>query len=215
MTTVTQLIDRALVPMRDTNKEFFSDAEMIGYINEAIEDLCARERLVRETATVVSAAGGLAIAADVLQVRWAKAPTGEEVAWMDETTFFDYQKREPTWPATTPLATIYDDTIWLHPAPANGQNWTVGYYGLPAALTAVGNTFPLRRIWERKAIAWMQYKMFARLDEPQLSQNAHQDYEAGLRPAQAVTDHQVPGRINLAREPNAFDDDPQAIHRGV
>lgn len=215
MTTGTDLITRALVPMRDAAKTYFGDPEMLAYINESIEDLCSRERLVRSSAAIVAAGGGLPLTADILQVRWAKSPDGDEVAWLDETTFFSYQDADPSWPATSPLATIYSDTIWIHPAPVNGESWSVGYFGLPAVMAAVGATFPLRRIWERKVVAYMQWKMYARLDEPALSQEAHAVYLEGLRPAQSLTDHQVPGRINLAREPNVFDDDPQAVHRGV
>lgn len=215
MTTGTQLINRALEPMRDAAKEFFDDTELLAYINESIEDLCARERLFRKVGTIVTAGGGLAIPADLLQTRWAKSPDGDEVSWMDETTFFDYQRLQPDWPATSPLATIYNDTIWIHPEPADGQNWEVGYNGLPAVMAAAGDTYPLRRIWERRTVAYMQYRMWGRLDEPGLSDRSHAEYLEGLRPAQGQTDHQVPGRVNLAREPNVFDDDPLSIHRGV
>lgn len=214
MTTGSDLETRALVPMRDTAREYFPSAELLAYMNEAIEDLCARERLVRAEENVIVAAGVLPLPADLLQTRWLTSPTGDETAWMDETTFHSYVDTDPNRPATSPIASIWEDNIHVHPTPTNGETWVLGYYGLPAVMAAMGSTFPLRRIWERKVVAFMQYRMYGRLDEPQLSADAHAVYLEGLRPAQAITDHQVPGRVNLAREPGIFDTDPQAIHRG-
>ena len=215
MTTINEILTSARLPMRDAAEEFFADAELIDYVNAAIAELASRERLVRESTAVVAAGGGLPIPADFLSVRWVKNPNGEEVAWLDESTFFDYQALNPDWPDDAPLAAIYDDTIWIHPAPANGESWNVGNLAVPAKVTAVGDTFPLRRIWEAKVVAYVQAQMYPRLGEYEMARNREDFFYAGLRPASAVTDHQVPGRINLAREPGIFDTDPEAIHKGV
>lgn len=214
MTTVNEILTRARHPMRDASEEFYTHAELIDYLNDAIADLAARERLVREETTVAETTGFLAIPASFLQVRWVKDPDGVEVAWLDESTFFSYQDTYPDWPESSPLATIYDDKVWLHPA-QTGENYAVGNLQIPALLTAVGDTFPLRRIWESKCIAYLQSEMYARDGELELSRRKHEQYEAGLRSAQAPTDHQVPGRVAIAREPNAFDADPDSIHQGV
>lgn len=214
MTTVGAMLTRARHPMRDASEEFFSDAELIDYLNDAIADLASRERLVREEATIAETTGFLAIPGDFLAVRWVIDPDGTEVVWLDESTFFSYQDIYPDWPTTSPLATIYDDKIWLHPA-QTGESYRVGNLGLPAVVDDVTDTFPLRRIWEGKCVAWLQAEMYARDGELELSRRKHEMYEAGLRPSQAPTDHQVPGKVAIAREPNAFDADPDSIHQGV
>lgn len=221
MTTANEILTRARHPMRDSAEEFYSDAELLDYLNEAIADLCSRERLIREETTIaVTIAAGvvgahLVIPANFLQVRWAKNGDGEEVSWLDESTFFSYKDTYPDWPSTSPLATIYDDKIFLHPGPATAENWYVGNLQTPTVLTATSDTFPLRRIWEGKCVQYLQSEMYARDGELELSRRKHGLYEAGLRPSQAVTDHQVPGRLAIAFEPNVFDVDPEAIHRGV
>lgn len=215
MTTVNQILTRARHPMRDSSEEFYTDAELIDYLNDAIADIAARERVVREETSVNSTSGFLAIPADFLSVRWVKDPDGKEVAWLDESTFFSYRDTYPDWPSSDPLATIFDDKIHLHPAPADGVAYAVGNLAIPALVDDTGDTFPLRRIWEGKCVAYLQSEMYARDGEMELSRRKHEMYEAGLRPAQAPTDHQVPGRVALAREPNAFDADPDSIHQGV
>ncbi len=207
--------------MRDSSEEYWPDAELIDYLNEAVVDICARERVIREetTVAVTVAAGGvgahLPIPANFLQVRWAKNPDGVEVAWLDESTFFDYKSTNPDWPTSSPLATIYDDKVFLHPQPATAENWSVGNLQIPTLLTLTTDTFPLRRIWEGKCVQYLQCEMYAKDGEFELSRRKHVQYEAGMRPASAVTDHQVPGRVNIALEPNVFDVDPDSIHRGV
>lgn len=215
MTTVGAILTRARHPMRDAAEAFFTDAELIDYLNDAIADIAARERTTREETTVAVASGVLPIPADFLTVRWAIDPDGVDVAWLDESTFFSYVNTYPDWPSTSPLATIYEDAIHLHPTPANGVNYSVGSLSIPPLVDDVGDTFPLRRIWEGKCVAWLQSEMYSRDGELELSRRKHEQYEAGLRPAQAPTDHQVPGRVALAREPNAFDADPDSIHQGA
>lgn len=217
MTTADQILTRARYPMRDAAEEMFTDAELLDLLNEAIADLASRQRLVREVSGTINpdANGALAIPADVINVRWAKNPDGVEVSWMDESVFFDYQATFPNWSADSPLATTYDDKVWIHPKPATTEAWTIGYYGVPAALTAVGDTFPLRRTWEAKAVAYLQWRMYQRLDEAGLAREMKSFYEEGLRPADSPTDHQTPGRLNLSREGNVFDNDPDSIHLGA
>ena len=200
--------------MRDGSQDYFVDGELIEYVNDAVADLVARERLVREVASVVVAGGVLPLPTDLLQVRWVSNPSGTEVAWMDESTFFAYKSDAPDWDEEIPLATVYDDTVWIHPAPADGESWAMGYYQTPAAISVDSEDFPLRRVHEARVVHYVRGQCYYRLGEMELGDREIQQYEAGLRPAQAVTDHQVPGRVSLAREANAFDADPESIHRG-
>ena len=216
MTTANEILTRARYPMRDASEVYWPDTELLDYLNAAIADLCSRERLVREQTDGTTASDGtIDIPANFLSVRWVKNPNGIEVAWMDESTFFDYVSTYPSWPSTSPIATIFDDKVWLHPNPGAGQTWKMGNLQVPTLLTATNDTFPLRRIWEAKCIAWLQAEMYAKDGEFEMSRRKYAQYEAGLRPAQAVTDHQVPGRVNIAIEPNVFDTDPDSIHRGA
>ncbi|HET9672415.1 MAG TPA: hypothetical protein VFQ40_06155 [Actinomycetota bacterium] len=214
MTTVGQILDRARHPMRDASEEFFTDVQLIDALNDAIADLAARERLVREETTIASTTGFLVIPAEFLGVRWVKDPDGVEGTFMVERVFFDYKARNPDWPAESFLYTIFDDKVHIHPAPADGVNYAVGNLQVPAVVDDVNDLFPLRRIWEIKAVQWLQAEMYARDGEYELSRRKFAQYESGLRPAQAPTDHQV-GPLSIAREPNAFDADPDSIHQGV
>lgn len=214
MTTVDEIVQRVLNPLRDSTQEFFGEPEMIDYMNQAVTDLCTRQRLFRSQTTLTTGSSHLDMADDMLQVRWVKNPDGIEVGWLDESTFFDYQITFPDWDPTTPLATIYDDAIWLHPTVADGESWVVGYYGLPAVLTAGSDTFPLRRQWEEKAVRYIRSECWYKLGEPQMARDERALYEEGLRPSEAMTDRQVPGKLNFSREPNVFDTDPESIHLG-
>lgn len=214
MTTVADIITRALRPMRDTSQEYFVDAELIEYINDAVRDLSSRERLIREVSSVNTSGGALTLPTLALQVRWVQNPDGVEVVWLDESTFFIYQKEEPDWSEDNPLATIYDDKVWLHPAPADGVAWSVGFYGIPTALTAAANTFPLREVHEGRVVHYVRGQCYYRLGEIELADREIAAYNMGLRPAEAIADHQVPGRLAFSREANAFDSDPDSVHRG-
>jgi len=214
MTTVAEIITRVLYPMRDAAQDFFEDPELISYIVEGLDDLCLRERIIREQTTIVASGGQLALTATMVQARWAKNPDGVEVAWMDESTFFDYQLTYPDWGAEAPLATVYDEKIYIHPAPADGETWTVGYFGIPTAITANSDAFPLQRQWEKKIVRYVRAECYYRLGEVGLGDREMARYEEGLRPADAITDRQVPGKLNFAVEPNAFDADIESIHRG-
>lgn len=214
MTTVAQIITRVLHPLRDAAQEFFPDSEMIDYINQSVADLSARQRLLRSVADLTVTSGNVDMTSDMLQVRWAKDVDGIEVAWLDESTFFEYQVTYPDWDSAQPLATIYADAIWIHPTPADGDTFTVGYYGLPAVLTTDTNTFPLRRIWEEKVVRYVRSECWYKLGEPMMGDRERSFYEEGLRPSEAITDHQVPGRMSFSREPNVFDSHSESIHQG-
>lgn len=214
MTTAAEIISRVLNPLRDAGQEFFPDAELIEYMNQAVVDLSARQRLFRSSAALVVASGHIDMTSDMLQIRWAKDEDGIEVSWMDESTFFEYQANFPDWDSAQPLATVYSDAIWIHPTPADGDTFTVGYYGLPAVLTSDASTFPLRRIWEERVVRYIRSECWYKLGEPGMADRERSFYEEGLRPSEAITDHQVPGRMNFAREPNVFDAHPESIHQG-
>lgn len=214
MATLAQLITRVLAPLRDADQNLFGDAELISYFNEVVVDLCSREKLIREIATVTASGGTLAVPSASLQIRWVKNPDGAEVAWMDESTFFSYQAHYPEWNEDQPLATIYDQKIYLHPAAANGTDWEVGFYGIPEELDADSDTFPLPRIWEERAIRYVRAECFYKLGDTALGDRDMAQYESGLRPSAGFSDAQVPGKLNFAREPNVFDRDPDSIHLG-
>lgn len=214
MTTAAQLITRVLHPLRDANQEMFTDAMLIDYMNQAIVDLCARERLIREVSSATTASGTLALPEELLATRWVRDPNGVEVGWMDESTFFDYVANFPDWDSEHPIATIYDNAVQLWPTPPNGETWTIGFYALPATLTADTDTFPLRRLWEEKVVRYIRSECWYALGDVPMADRERQFYEEGLRPAEAITDHQVPGKVNLSREPNVFDVHPESIHMG-
>ena len=144
MTTVQNIIDRALRPMRDSNQEYFVDAELIEYINEALEDLCAKERILSEEGNLTVSSGSGALPANLLQVRWLKNPDGTEAIWLDPSTFNEYQLYSENWSSEDPLATVYDDTVKVWPV--NDGTWQLGYYTLPAAMTADRRPSPPRRL---------------------------------------------------------------------
>lgn len=214
MTTAAEIITRVLNPLRDAAQDFFPDPELIEYMNQAVVDLSARQRLFRDAADLTVTSGHIDMTSDMLQIRWAKDDEGIEVSWMDESTFFEYELNFPDWDSAQPLATVFSDAIWIHPAPADGTVYTVGYYGLPAVLTADTDTFPLRRIWEEKVVRYIRSECWYKLGEPGMGDRERQFYEEGLRPSEAITDHQVPGRMNFAREPNVWDSHPESIHQG-
>lgn len=214
MTTVAEIITRVLNPLRDQAQDFFPDPELIEYMNQAIVDLAARQRLLRSAADIAVTSGHIDMTADMLQVRWARDPDGMEASWLDESTFFEYQLAYPDWDSAQPLATVYDDAIWIHPSPDDGDTWSVGYYGLPTALTSDADTFPLRRIFEERVVRYIRSECWYKLGEVAMGDRERSFYEEGLRPSEAITDHQVPGRMSFTREPNVFDSHPESIHQG-
>src|SRR5262245_2032640 len=212
MTTVAELETRILSPLRDSTQEFFTEPEMIEYLNMCAMDLAARQRLLRKFVTVLTTSSSLPMTSDMLQVRWVKDPNNVEVTWLDESTFFEYQNRVPQpsdW-----LATIYNDTIWIHPAVDDGQSWQVGFYAAPELMTQASDTWPLPRLWEEKAVRYCRSECWYKLGEAQMGEHERKCYEEGIRPAEAQTDPQVPGRLNFSREPNVFDNGRDAIHLG-
>jgi hypothetical protein len=212
MTTGAQLIARILRPMRDAAQDFFPDQELLDYINEAADDLALREQLIREQTTLVASGGVLDYTGspEIAQIRWVKNPNGLEVAFMDESTFFEYQQVG----GTDLVGTTYDQKIHIDPAPTDGESWTVGYYGLPTPLATDAGTFGLSRQWETKVVAYGKAECYKRLGEIALAAAEEAKYDAGLRPAAFLTDRNTPGRVNFAREANVFDVDVDSIHLG-
>jgi hypothetical protein len=214
MTTAGDLIQRILHPLRDLAQDFFPNPELIDYLNQSVVDLAARQRLLRKAVNITTSGGTLPMSDDMLQVRWVRDVNGVELGWVDESTFFEYELVFPGGMPGEPLATIYADAIWLQPQPDDGEVWTVGYYGVPDPMTIAEDTYPLRRIWEEKSVRYVRSECWYKLGEPQMGDRERSFYEEGLRPAEAVTDHQVPGRMSFAREPNVFDTHSESIHLG-
>lgn len=219
MTTASDLITRALYPLRDSAQDMFVDAEFVDYLNEAIVDLSARLRLFHEQDASCTITGSViplsAVGAgsDVLQVRWVTSPDGYQAIPVDPTTFKAYQIEDPTRPETDPLYSIWDDTIYLHPLPVNGEVWGVGYYAIPAALTTGADTFPLARTWEAKVVRYLRAQGYYRLGEVSLGDREMSSYEQGL-PLTPLYDRNAPGSLTLTFEMGAFDIDPGAAHQG-
>jgi hypothetical protein len=212
MTTVQNIIDRALRPMRDGSQEYFVDAELIEYINEAMEDLCSKERILSDEGNLSVSAGSAALPAAVLQVRWLRNPDGEEATWLDPSTFNEYQLSETAWDEDEPLATIYDDTVKVWPATTG--TWKLGYWSLPTQMTVDSDTIPLPRIWERRIVRYTRAHCYYRLGEIDLGDREMQQYAEGLRSSD-TNDRTIGGSVSLAVSGNVFDLDPETIHRGT
>lgn len=213
MTTAQQIIDRALRPMRDSAQEYFPDAELIEYINEGIEELCTKLRLLSNEANLTVTNGVANLPADLLQARWLKNPDGLEAAWLDPSTFNDYKENAPYWSADSPLAAIWDEQVRVWPV--NDGTWQFGYWQLPALLTADTDIFPLARQWERRIVRYVRGQCYYRLGEIDLADREIAVYASGLRPNADTADRNQPGTVTLAMQGNVFDNDPDATHRGL
>lgn len=212
MTTVQNIIDRALRPMRDTAQEFFVDAELIEYVNEAMEDLSAKERILSEEANLSITAGTASLPADLLQIRWLKNPDGIEATWLDPSTFNEYELAGVDWSPDEPLVTVYDNAVKVWPL--STATWKLGYWSLPTAMTADSDTIPLPRVWDRKIVRYVRAQCYYRLGEEDLGNIEMGQYAEGLRSSDS-RDRTIGGAVALAVSGNAFDMDPESIHRGM
>lgn len=208
MTTIDTLLTRVRRPLRDAAEEFFTDAEMIEYVNEALVDLAVRQRLLQNEDTLVIASGVATVPANVGDTRYLIDPNGELAVNVTEDVFTSYVDAGYN-DTTHPIWTIVENQIKVYPV--TDGNWTLGFYALPTEITVVGDTFPYTRKWEQKLVHYVRAECWQRLGE--LDQHAIEraKYDEGLRrPTYESREHVV----SLAREPNWADMNPRSIHRG-
>jgi hypothetical protein len=212
VTTVQNIIDRAMFPMRDAAREFITDAELITYVNEAVLDIATRELLIhKETSVAITTGGILAAPTDLIGWRWIANDVGVEGTWLDWST---WQQYSPVQDADSDffIVTVYDDKAHVWPVPPNGTAFTVGYFGLPAELTAVGNTIPLSIAWDSKLVFYVRARAYERNGDP-LAASERDRYEDGLKRPGGVTTRNSPGELAFSISQTVFDDDPDARHR--
>ena len=217
MTTAQDLIDRTMYPMRDPSGILLTDDELIAYLNDAQNDLAARQRILLKTDDLTSTGGAIAFGADLLSLRWVKDEDGNEVEWTNATQFFEEVRADAQSGSDTEndkIGAVYNDTIYLQPAPADGTSFEVGYIAAPVQIDDPADTFGLPIIWEKKVVAYMRAQAYRRLGELALSDREMADYEQGLRPSEAAADRTIPGKIEMTQALGPFDLDPDAIHRG-
>lgn len=217
MTTAFDIIERALYPMRDTSQVLFVDGELLTYMNDAMNDLCARERILLKTADLTTTGGALSFGADLIALRWVKDEDGNEIEWSNPTQFFEEVRADALSGDgdDDAIGAVYNQKVYLHPAPVDGTTFEVGYIATATQLTTNGDTFPLPLMWEKKVGHYVRAQAYRRLGEIALSDREMADYEAGLRPSSSSADRTTPGRIDMAQALGPFDLDPDAIHRGM
>jgi hypothetical protein len=212
MTTIAELIDRALTPMRDPDQDFFEDTEMLAYVNEATRDLAARLKLLEKEEAASITGDLIALPDDCLQARWVRADEDDsQVVFLDESTFFAYRSGTEGTP-DAPIATNYADRILT--SPALEGTWYLGYYALPPVAASTGEAFPLVALYEDKVVHFARSRCYGRLGDRDMARDEMGLYESGLPGMDRAFQRNRPGLMTISRQGNAFDSDVDSIHRG-
>jgi hypothetical protein len=212
VTTVQNIIDRAKRPMQDDANEMFGVPEVIEYVNEAVTDIAARLHLVHQEAIIPHSSGVIAAPEDLLGWRWIANEAGVVGQFLDFDTWQQYDSEVD--PATDFfVVTPFEDGLHLWPVPDGVANFTVGYFGLPAEVTAAGNTIPISRRYDSKIVNYVRSRLFERLGRLEESAGEQARYEDGLPRPVSETTKNSPGEIAFGISLTTFDDDLDAKHR--
>jgi hypothetical protein len=206
-----QIRSRVRSVVRDTAGVFITDPEITEWANEALLDLVARLRLLQDQAAGVTAGNTIALPADLLEVSGLRlGAAGDDVAFVDTDTWFDYSDAGGTPPVT--LGRVFGGTLELYPTPTTGTAYSLRYVVKPAVLTADSDT---PEIPEELHVRLANYaRAHAKYKAAELNEgNTYMAlYEANLPSSPRGRRRQFPGSLSLTPIGNTFDDDPEARH---
>jgi hypothetical protein len=214
LSTVAVLLQQVRIFSRDPDGTFIEDPFILAWMNEAQRDLAARLKLLDATVTGTVSAG-------VITLPWATDPqylemitleiAGSKVMFVDTDMFDGYADSATTVGDDTIIARVFNNTVELYPAPANGTAYTLVEKRLPAELTSGDDVVVLPMQLERKIVEYCKFQammMLGRTDEASAWLNM---YENQLPPPSTGRIGQNPVFLSTQPEATVFDEDARSV----
>ncbi len=212
MTTCQQIIDRARYAFRDAAGDFITTAELITYVNEGVQELAGRLRTTHKESPLTTTAGAIAAPADLIGWRWIRNTSNFPGTFMDFDSWLEEKRENAALDADAFVVTTYDEKLQIHPAPADGTSFSVGYYGLPAEITVVADTIPTHRRHDARLVDYVRYRGYQRLGDDGAAGASYSTFEYGLPAPDEDAGRNEPGQISVAWAPGPFDRDLESKH---
>lgn len=187
-------ISRLRSRLDESTAVFWSDEELMAWINEAAKDIARRTEALRTTDTIavtIPATVYYNLPADVVRVHRVEftmddstqiyrlqpinVPNADSIGWMnqDATGIPEYFF---TWGFSGTLGT---PQLYVYPKPSMAGELKVWYYRLPVAADTGDDLIEIPEGWDDVALEYAEYRALLKDGNPRF-QIAKQDYESKL-----------------------------------
>lgn len=201
--TLTELIENTFAVLRDSERSFVTEPEVIGWLNKAYLDINARLRLKQTKATGTTASDGtIDFPSDFIEMisLWF---SGVPVAVVDDAVFESWA--EPGSIPFVNLARAFNNKIETYPVQANAA-YTLRYVARPALMVAATDQ-PTSLTPELCDRLWRYAASLSksREGETQEAQTYMDEYLEGLPGRPRVAHRMRPASVSLIPQPGPFD----------
>lgn len=206
--TLTEMRDRARSVVRDTAKEFITDADLTAWINEAYLDLVTRFGLLKKEFSIAMGAAGTSVVdgtvdlpADFIAMTKLRLagetgfPVSDDDWWM-----YSDGDADPS----PPVFRVFNEKLEIFPAPSTGTAIRLRYVYQPTALAASDSIPAVSEELHHLLIRYAQAQAKYKKHEFEAGDRYLQMYESGMRDARP-RDREMPGPLVMTMEGGPFD----------
>lgn len=171
-TTMVEALSSVRSRIDEQNVGFWTDAELIRWINEGQRDVARRVEVLQVFNTTVAAVAGTAkytLPANVIRVhRVDFVPTGSTQIYHMESRVYD--EMDQVWGINPSTQRSYPDfyVIWgvpggtglqmqVYPVPSSAGQFQIYYYRLPVDVVNVGDTLDIPEGWQDLVYLYAEY----------------------------------------------------------
>lgn len=173
--TVGRIVDRAQTTLLDETGVQWSEAELIDYVNAAMNAIVGYkpDAYIKDQAFATATASKQTLPADgivlvdITQNLGANGTTPGKAVRQIDRTHLDHTN--PDWHTSTGTAVLhftYDKrnpkSFYVYPYVNSTWNIRIVYSAHPAAVTAVGNSFPMDDLYENPVYYWILAAAYAK-----------------------------------------------------
>lgn len=174
--TAGSIVDKAELVLQDTSNVHWTEAELLGWLNDAQRQIVMLRPDASSTVAVITLVAGSKQSLPSGALRLLEitrnmgngSTPGEAVRLVDREAL---DAHLPTWHTAAQVATakhyVYDEraprTFYVYP-PSNGTSSSVEaiYSVAPTDVAAVGNAITLDDIYENQLLDWILYRAFSK-----------------------------------------------------
>ncbi|MEZ8965493.1 DUF6682 family protein [Vibrio breoganii] len=163
--TVQDILDRLKVALVDESHTLWTEAELLGYINDALSALViARPDLGFKTHSYNSASKSIEKPTDYYRFETVQSAGGIAIQFVD---IHKLNQLEPTWRTATGMPycwTRYDDhvdEVFLVPAPSEAIDIEI-IYSAHLAVSIITDVLPVPAIYEGLILDFVLYRAFSK-----------------------------------------------------
>ncbi len=204
------MITRVTAPLRDPNNSFVTTGMITDWLNDAQIDLASRLRIMRNTATGVSAGNTIALPADFIEALDLELDDGSTDQVPDD-YYESWERSDAEYPIRS-VWRIKGSTIEIYPTPEAGTAYVLSYVSLPTNLEeGVQETSDLPVELHPRMVKYALAQAKWLMNEEGMGDRAMAEYENGLPAHPLGRPRNFAGPPTLRREPSNWDGG-QTVH---